>query len=168
MRRLVIVGAVFLVIGLLVTPVHAQQRRVSQFDSISVTPTVHQGPPLSVDIAVVAHTSGQWLTSASDRVWLGASVWTDSLYWATGYGTSVGRSAAQTFSNTFSFVLPHDGIYSYFGWASYSSPSNSYYTYSSGTFNTASRAGIPAATPWGLALLGLLLAGAGITLLRRT
>ena len=168
-RRFVIVGAVFLILGLLVTPAQAQQRWVSDFDSFSVTPTVQQGPPLSVDIAVVAHTSGYWWTSTTERVWLGATVWTSVSPWVTYDSTQVGRSATQTFSNTFSFVLPQDGVYNYAGWATYWYSSTTLYsTYFIGAFNTLSRAGIPAATPWGLALLGLLLAGAGVTLLRRT
>ncbi len=171
MRRFAILGAVVLALGLLVTPAHAQQRWVSPFDSISVTPTVYPGSPPSVDIAVVAHTSGYWSTSTTERVWLGATVWNSSLSWGTSGSTQVGRSGTQTFSNTFSFALPQDGLYNYAGWAWYQwvsgSVSGTYYTYSSGAFNTVSRAGIPAATPWGLALLGLLLAGAGVTLLRR-
>ena len=170
MRRFAILGAVVLLLGLLVTPAHAQQRWVSPFDSISVTPTVYPGSPPSVDIAVVAHTSGFWSTSTSERVWLGASVWTNAF--SSYDSTQVGRSGAQTFSNTFSFALPQDGVYNYNGWAWYQwvsgSVSGTYYTYSSGAFNTLSRAGIPATTPWGLALLGLLLAGAGVILLRRT
>jgi len=162
-RGLVPVVVVVMVLG--VATAGAADRYVWDFTSISVVPTVDHGPPVMVDFDVRAWTMGGttiWPTYASDQVMMWASVWNTS--GGASSMTYATRTAPRLFQHTFSFMLPGEGSYWYMAAASYS-PYN-YYTYMYGAFYT--RAGIPSLGTTGMFLLGLLLAGAGVILLRRS
>ncbi len=151
------------------TPAAAQQRLVYDFTSFSVRPVVtDNGPPVLVDFQCTAWTSfSSYYPSANgDQVMMYASIYNTST--SVYSSATVLRTATGNFMHTFSFTLPADGVYAYWAQAYYNwMGSITYNTTASGTFNTVSRAGIPAAGSVGLGLLGILLAGAGVFLLRR-
>ena len=171
MRRTMVGVLAILTVAAFATGAGAQQRLVFEFTSISVTPQVDQGPPLSVDLAMDVQTifSSSYQSSNGEQITAVAQVYTpggSTVDYSVQY---VSRNAAGDFQTTFSFPLPGDGVYNYWVRAYYYwSPSLAFTTTATGTFNTVSRAGIPALGSLGLLLLGAALAATGVFLLRRS
>jgi hypothetical protein len=147
---------------------------VGSFDGLTITPMGVPGT-LDVDVEMVATTSGAYSQDSSDYVYMFVLMYYPYPYdpFGTFYSdtdfTVYRTGNSNAFEQTFSFTLNTPGTWGVYGFVyAY----NTYYNYSTSrstytVFQTLERSRIPTATLPGIALLGVLLAGIGIYILRR-
>lgn len=142
---------------------------VGTIQSFSATPLPPAIGP-DIDLLVTATTSGASTPVPSDSMYIFASMYYPTPYLAhttsVFYGTNALRTGtSNVFDHTFSFTLPRGGQWGYYAFVFNYAYSTTSYLY--GSIVLGEFAPIPTMTLPGLAILGALLAGIGIFILRR-
>jgi hypothetical protein len=142
--------------------------------SVSVTPA-QIGTSLNFNLDVTATTTGATSPNSADSIYMFGS-----MYFPIPYGShttnTVGTSVvsrtgtSNVFSHTFSFTLPNEGTWGYYGFAYGYTTGGSFATsYDLGTVDVTAFAAVnvPTTTLPGMLLFGAFLAGIGVFLLFR-
>ena len=141
--------------------------------NLSVTPVTVPGS-LDVDLDLTATTTGALSQASSDYVYMFGLLYYPFPYSPAGtflseYDSTVYRTGtSNVFDRTFSFTLPFGGTWGTYGFVyglTYRGASTSTSVY--GVVNVLEAGPVPTMTLPGIALLGALLAGIGVLILRR-
>ena len=150
---------------------------VADVGSVSLTVTPLQTPgTLDVDLMVAATTTGAATPATGDAVYMFGSMYYPTPWPSRTFSTYSGASVSRTgvtnvFEHTFSFTLPNEGHWGYYGWVygfTAAGGTTSDYLYGTTDISVQQAAPIPTATLPGMLFLGVLLAGIGVFLLRRS
>ncbi len=137
--------------------------------SLTSVTTAEQGTWQNVDLTAVATTNGASTPVSSDAIWMYAAM----RFPTTGFTTYVWDSAlpfrtgtTNVFDHTFSLTLPNPGLWTVYAWVSYGWPTTTTNYDTVVTAHTSSGM-IPTLSLPALAVLGALLAGIGVFIIRR-
>jgi hypothetical protein len=140
---------------------------------LTLTPITVPGS-LDVDLQVDVSTTGAASPIASDPLVMVAAIYYPTPWGSRtttdGYTTTVLRvGTSNLFSHTFQLTAPFAGEWGTYAFAFGFGAAGTYnYDYTFGGVVLLNEQGIPTVTPLGIAILGALMAGIGIVILRRT